>query len=69
MSGSKTAKVTITDSDDPNRFDIPQEMVQKPTIDDHRRLENLGFDFNQDPFYISYTDPTDPSNVFLSTKN
>jgi hypothetical protein len=64
----KVAHLTLTDTST-KRYSIPEKAVPKPPADDTMRLDMLGFKYNLDPFYISFTDPRNPDTEFLSTNN
>ena len=64
----KVARFTLTDGDK-SRYSIPETLVKKPSSTVDMRLEMLGIDFSANPFYFSFSDVTDRSNVYVTTKD
>lgn len=62
----KVARFTLTDNDNA-RFSIPEEILGKPKANPTMRLEMLGFKYNANPFSFSFSDVTDPTNVYVDT--
>lgn len=63
----RVAHLVLSDKDS-KRYSIPEMAVLKPKVDDTMRLEMLGLELNEAPFSLKFRDPTDPTNVFLSTE-
>ena len=68
MTTWRIAHFTLTDNDNA-RFEIPDTIVPKPKDDQSMRLDMLGFKYNLNPFSISFSDPTDSTNVFVTTES
>jgi len=68
MNTWRVAHLTVTDATK-ERYSIPEMAVPKPKVDETMRLDMLGFQYNVDPFYISFVDPTNADNTFLTTKD
>ncbi len=68
MNTWRVAHLTVSDAD-AVRYSIPEMSVPKPKVDETMRLDMLGFSYNMDPFYIKFSDPTNPENVFVSTED
>lgn len=66
MNSWRVAHLTVSDADNV-RYSIPETAVPKPKVDETMRLDMLGFSYNMDPFYIKFSDPTNPENVYVST--
>jgi hypothetical protein len=68
MISQRVAHLTVTDNDK-TRYSIPPQAVNKPKPDQTMRLEMLGFQYNLDPFYFTFTDTSNAfDNILLSTK-
>jgi hypothetical protein len=64
-----TARFTLNDNDNPNRYSIPDKVLNKPAGNPTQRLEMVGFSYNLNPFSFSFADVSDKENVFISTKD
>lgn len=53
------------------RYAVPEEAVPTPKGNnpDTMRLDMLGFSYELEPFSFSFSDPTNPMNTFLTTKD
>jgi thiamine pyrophosphokinase len=67
MTDYQVARLTLTDADS-ERYSIPSNVVPKPDANNNMRLEMLGFQYNLNPFSISFRDSSDKSNVFVTTE-
>ncbi len=68
MQSYKVAHLMMTDNDN-KRFEIPENVVPKAAASETMRLDMVGFTYNLNPFEFSFTDATDKTNVFVTTKN
>ena len=68
MTTWRVGHFVLTDAAD-SRYEIPEISVPKPKDDQTMRLDMLGFKSSLNPFYFSFTDPTDSTNVFLTTQD
>lgn len=68
MINPSIARLTMTDANNPNRYSPPETVVPKPKSDIHQLLEMVGFQYKSSPFSFSFSNPADPSNVYLTTE-
>lgn len=64
----RVAHLTLTDETQP-RYSIPKQSVPNPEKNENMRLDMLGFEYDLEPFTLTFKDPVNPDNVLLTTKD
>lgn len=66
MINFNTAKLEIGKKD---AFTIPDSIIPDPEENKSMRLDMLGFNINQSPFYFGFTDKQNPDTEWITTKD